>query len=139
MGSRSATYRAVQFCRTTSPSPGQRALVKFFVVVTLLFLFQTLVDAAVAHYRADPGSFYGIQLENIFPSNLMRTWHLQSAIFWIATAYVAAALFLGRTLRSDEPNGFANGVHILFTAFFAVIALSMLGEWAGIAGWFGDL
>ena len=42
------------------------------------------------------GSFYGFQLENIFPSNLMRTWHLQSAIMWIATSYVAAALFLGR-------------------------------------------
>lgn len=116
---------------------GQFALMKFFVVVGLLFLFQTLVGAAVAHYRADPGSFYGIQLENIFPSNLMRIWHLQSAIFWIATAYAAAALFLGRTLRKDEPRGFAIWVHILFVAFLAVIALSMLGEWAGIAGWFG--
>ena len=65
---------------------------KFFVVVALLFLVQTLVGGAVAHYRADPGSFYGFQLERIFPSNLLRTWHLQTAIFWIATAYVAAAL-----------------------------------------------
>ncbi|MBN9990913.1 hypothetical protein JND45_16395, partial [Listeria monocytogenes] len=61
-------------------SPGQRALVKFFVVVTLLFLMQTLVGGAVAHYRADPTSFYGFQLETIFPSNLMRIWHLQTAI-----------------------------------------------------------
>ena len=68
---------------------------KFFVVVALLFLVQTLVGGAIAHYRADPGSFYGFDLERIFPSNLMRTWHLQMAIFWIATAYVAAALFLG--------------------------------------------
>ena len=36
---------------------------KFFVVVALLFLMQTLVGGAVAHYRADPGSFYGFQLE----------------------------------------------------------------------------
>lgn len=75
-------------------SPGQNALVKFFVVVALLLLAQTLVGGATAHYRADPGSFYGLQLERIFPSNLMRTWHLQLAIFWIATSYVAAALFL---------------------------------------------
>ena len=124
---------------------GQRALVKFFVVVALLFLFQTLVGGATAHYRADPGSFYGLQLEDIFPSNLMRTWHLQSAIFWIATAYVAAALFLGRTLRSDEPRGFAAWSHILFAAFIAVIGLSLLGEWAGMSDllgkwwfWLGD-
>ncbi|MEO5811030.1 MAG: cbb3-type cytochrome c oxidase subunit I [Rhodanobacter sp.] len=128
-------------------SAGQRALVKFFVVVALLFLFQTLVGAALGHYRAEPSGFYGIPLEDIFPSNLMRTWHLQSAIFWIATAYVAAALFLGRTLRrqDDEPHGLATWTHLLFGAFVAVIGLSMLGEWAGMSQllgkwwfWFGD-
>ncbi len=114
-------------------SPGQRALVKFFVVVALLFLMQTLVGGGVAHFRADPGSFYGLQLENIFPSNLLRTWHLQTAIFWIATAYVAAALLLGRSLRSDEPRWLAGWVHLLFGAFVVVIAGSLLGVWAGIA------
>lgn len=118
-------------------SPGQRALVKFFVVVALLFLAQTLVGGAVAHYRADPGSFYGFQLETIFPSNLMRTWHLQTAVFWIATAYVAAALFLGRTLRSDEPRWFAPWVHLLFGAFVVVIGGSLLGEWLGISQMLG--
>src|SRR3546814_6442437 len=58
-------------------SAGQKALLKFFVVVAALFLVQTLIGGAVAHYRADPGSFYGFQLETIFPSNLLRTWHLQ--------------------------------------------------------------
>lgn len=114
-------------------SPGQLALVKFFVVVALLFLAQTLVGGAVAHYRADPGSFYGFQLERLFPSNLMRTWHLQTAVFWIATAYVAAALFLGRSLRNDEPHWFAGWVHLLFGAFVVVIGGSLLGEWAGIS------
>ena len=114
------------------PSPGQNALVKFFVVVALLLLGQTLVGGALGHYRADPGSFYGFQLERIFPSNLMRTWHLQLAIFWIATAYVAAALFLGRSLRSDEPRWLAGCTHALFAAFALVIFGSLLGEWASL-------
>lgn len=114
-------------------SAGQLALVKFFVVVALLFLAQTLVGGATAHYRADPGSFYGLELEKLFPSNLMRTWHLQLAVFWIATAFVAAALFLGRSLRNDEPRGFAGWVHLLFGAFAVVIGGSLLGEWAGIS------
>ncbi len=118
-------------------SPGQRALVKFFVAVALLFLAQTLVGGAVSHYRADPGSFYGFQLETIFPSNLMRTWHLQTAIFWIATAYVAAALFLARSLRSDEPRWFAGWVHFVFGAFVVVIGGSLLGEWLGISQMLG--
>ncbi|MEO7064849.1 MAG: cbb3-type cytochrome c oxidase subunit I, partial [Dokdonella sp.] len=119
-------------------SPGQRALVKFFVVVAVVFLFQTLVGGATAHYRADPGSFYGLQLEDIFPGNLTRIWHLQTAIFWIATAYVAAALFLGRSLRSDEPRWFANWVHVLFVAFVVVIGGSLLGEWLGISQLLGS-
>ncbi|MEO8305418.1 MAG: cbb3-type cytochrome c oxidase subunit I [Betaproteobacteria bacterium] len=119
-------------------SRGQYALMKFFVVVALLLLGQTLVGGAVAHYRADPGSFYGFALERIFPSNLMRTWHLQMAIFWIATAYVAAALFLGRSLRVDEPRWLAGWTHVLFTAFALVIGGSLLGEWLGISQLLGD-
>ena len=119
-------------------SAGQRALVKFFVVVALLFLLQTLVGGATAHYRADPKSFYGFQLEGILPSNLLRTWHLQTAIFWIATAYVAAALFLARSLRADEPRWFAGWAHVLFAAFALVIGGSLLGEWLGILQWLGD-
>jgi len=125
--------------RPGRPTPGQRALVKFFVIVAAVFLFQTLVGGATAHYRADPASFYGIPLEKFFPSNLMRTWHLQSAIMWIATSYVAAALFLGTTLRPDEPRGLAGWAHFLFIAFVAVIGGSLLGEWAGmsnlLSGW----
>ncbi len=126
-------------------SPGQAAVVKFFVVVVLLFLMQTLVGSATDHYRADPGSFYGFDLSRLFPSNLLRTWHLQTAILWIATAYVAAALLLARSLRRDEPPWFAGWVNVLFGAFVVVIAGSLLGEWLGISQvlgrwwfWLGD-
>jgi nitric oxide reductase subunit B len=126
-------------------SPGQAALVKFFVVVVLLFLMQTLVGSATDHYRADPGSFYGLDLSRVFPSNLLRTWHLQTAILWIATAYVAAALFLARSLRRDEPRWLAGWTNALFAAFLLVIVGSLLGEWLGISQrlgrwwfWLGD-
>ncbi len=112
---------------------GQRALVKFFVIVALVFMFQTFVGAALGHYRAEPGDFYGLPLEKVFPSNLLRTWHLQSAIMWIATSYVAAALFLGSTLRRDPVRGLALWAHLLFAAFLAVICGSLLGEWLGIS------
>jgi nitric oxide reductase subunit B len=118
-------------------TPGQRAVSKFFVVVALLFLGQALIGGAVAHYRADPTSFYGFQLETIFPSNLLRTWHLQTAIFWIATSYVASALFIGRTLRADEPRWLPLAMHGLFGAFALVIVGSLLGEWLGITGMLG--
>src|SRR5690606_21903349 len=111
----------------------QKALVKFFVVVAVLFLGQTLIGGALAHYRTEPGDFYGFDLSQIFPSNLLRTWHLQTAIFWIATAYVAAALFLGRIIGVEEPRHQARWVHLLFGAFAVVIFGSLLGQWGGIA------
>jgi nitric oxide reductase subunit B len=119
-------------------SPSQKALVKYFVVVALLFLGQVLIGGGIAHYRAEPGDFYGFDLSQIFPSNLLRTWHLQTAIFWIATAYVAAALFLGRILGGTEPRSQTALVNLLFGAFAVVIFGSLLGEWAGMAQLFQD-
>ena len=94
-------------------SAGQKACIKFFVVVTLLFLAQVLVGAATAHSRAEPGSFYGLALYQWFPSNILRTWHLQLAIFWIATAYVAGGLVLAASLGEEEPRGQVKGIHVL--------------------------
>jgi nitric oxide reductase subunit B len=110
----------------------QKAVVKYFVVVTLLFLFQVLVGAAAAHSRAEPGSFYGFNLFDLFPSNILRTWHLQSAIFWIATAYVAGGLLLASSLGGAELRGQVKGIGILFWALVLVTAGSLLGEFLGI-------
>ena len=52
-----------------------------------LFLVQTLVGAASQHYRADVASFFGINLAAWLPFNLMRTWHVQLAIFFVATIH----------------------------------------------------
>ena len=123
----------------------QRATVKFFVIVALLFLFQTMVGGGLAHYRAQPGSFYGFDLAAWLPSNLLRTWHLQSAIFWIVTAFVAGGLFLADALGVREPRGQVRGINILWAALLVVVGGSMLGELAGVkqlAGkwwfWFGN-
>ena len=117
----------------------QRATIKYFVVVTLLFLAQVLVGAATAHNRAEPGSFYGLNLYEYFPSNILRTWHLQLAIFWIATAYVAGGLLLAGALGEKEPRGQAKGIHVLFWALALVVGGSLLGEFLGINQLLGDL
>jgi nitric oxide reductase subunit B len=118
-----------------NPTPGQRAVLKYFVVAALLFLTQALVGGATAHYRADPGSFYGLDLSSFLPSNVLRTWHLQLAIFWIATAYVAGALLLAVELGGREPRHQAALTHGLFGGLVLVVAGSLLGEWAGTLQW----
>ncbi|MBI5445112.1 MAG: cbb3-type cytochrome c oxidase subunit I [Deltaproteobacteria bacterium] len=114
------------------PTESQRAAVKYFLLVAVLFLAQTLAGGAIAHYRAEPSSFYGLDLARVFPSNILRTWHLQLAIFWIATAYLGGALFLAPMIGGGDPPRQALGVNVLFWALVAVVAGSLLGEFLGI-------
>jgi nitric oxide reductase subunit B len=127
------------------PTESQRATIKYFAVAALLFFVQVNVGGATAHFRADPSSFYGFDLSFIFPSNLMRTWHLQLAILWVATAWVAGGLFLASSLGEKEPKGQKAGIDVLFWALVIVVFGSLLGEMAGMRQllgkawfWFGD-
>ena len=91
-------------------TPSQKAVGLYFGVVALLFLLQALAGGALAHYRVESGAFYGIDLARFFPYNLLRTFHLQLAIFWIATAWVAGGLFLAPIVGGAEPRGQRAGV-----------------------------
>ena len=69
---------------TLTLTPSQWATGWFFAVVALLFLVQSFLGGALAHYRVEPGGFYGFDIARFLPYTLARTWHLQLAIFWIA-------------------------------------------------------
>lgn len=115
-----------------------RGLLKFVVIVGVLLLGQTLVGGAVAHYRADPGSFYGLDLSAIFPSQLVRTWHIQLAILWVATGFVIGGLIISRIFGGKDWHGLVTLTYFLFGAFGLVIFGSLLAEWAGLAGLWGN-
>ena len=120
-------------------TPSQWGTAKYFVVVAALFLLQALAGGALAHYRVEPGAFYGIDLAAFLPYNLLRSWHLQLAIFWIATAWVAGGLFLAPLVGRHEPKGQRLGANVLFVALVVVVLGSLLGEALGINGRLGEL
>ena len=122
---------AISRFKIGEPTLGQRATIKFFVIVAFLFLAQTLVGGLTAHYRAEPGNFFGLDLLSILPSNIARTWHLQLAIFWIATSYVAGALIISSELGERKTQIPSFLIHLLFTAMVIVVIGSLLGEWLG--------
>ena len=70
-----------------------------------LFLLQTLVGAASQHYRAELGDFFGIDLAQVLPYNLSRTLHVQLAIFFVSTSFLAAGIFLAPMIAGREPRG----------------------------------
>ncbi len=129
---RTLTFRAPGEVALT---PAQGVTAWFFLVMALLFLIQTLVGGASQHYRADITNFFGIDLAQILPFNLARTWHLQLAIFWVSTSYLAAGIFLAPMLSGREPKiqkWLAIG---LLGALTIVVFGSLFGEFAGIHGW----
>ncbi len=120
-------------------TPSQWATGWFFAIVSLLFLAQSLLGGVLAHYRVEPGAFYGIDISSFLPYTLARTWHLQLAIFWIATAWVGGGLFLAPWIGGKEPGGQRTGVYMLLGALVVVVAGSLFGEYLGINDRLGQL
>jgi len=126
-------------------TPAQRATAWFFFVMAALFLVQTFVGAASQHYRADIADFFGFDLAQILPYNLMRTWHVQLALFWVATSFVAAGIFLAPMIARREPRHQGKLAFALLGALTVVVVGTLVGSYLGIHGvlkdaasnWFG--
>jgi nitric oxide reductase subunit B len=126
-------------------TPAQRACAWFFFVMAALFLLQTFVGAASQHYRAEIDGFFGFDLAKIFPYNLMRTWHVQLALFWVATSFVAAGIFLAPMIARREPRHQGKLAFALLGALAVVVFGTLIGSYLGVHGvlqnaasnWFG--
>lgn len=113
-------------------TPSQKATVKYFLVVSLLFLLQIVMGMVTAHYGVEGGGFYGIPLQDYLPYVVSRTWHTQLGIFWIATAWLAAGLFIAPYICGYEPKWQKLGVDVLFVALVVVVLGSMAGQWLSV-------
>lgn len=115
-------------------TPSQKSLGKYLFLVVALFTFQIMMGGATAHYTVEGQHFYGFELSKWFPYSLLRTWHLQSALFWIATGFLAAGLFLAPIINGGkDPKYQKLGVDILFWALIAVVVGSFAGNYLAIA------
>jgi nitric oxide reductase subunit B len=121
------------------PTRTELGSLKFFVVVLFLLLMQTLVGAGLAHYFADPKGFFGIDLSIWFPTNILRSWHLQTAILWIAIAYIGGGLFVASAISRKEPKGQTFLINFLFIALLILAVGSLSGEYLGVKGLLGRL
>ncbi|MBL1376941.1 nitric-oxide reductase large subunit [Zobellella iuensis] len=115
-------------------TPSQKSLGKYVFLVVALFTFQVLMGGLTAHYTVEGQHFYGFELSKWLPYTLVRTWHLQSALFWIATGFLAAGLFLAPMINGGKDPKFQKlGVDVLFWALVAVVAGSFIGNYLAIA------
>jgi nitric oxide reductase subunit B len=126
-------------------TPAQRACAWFFFVMAALFLVQTFVGAASQHYRAEIDGFFGVDLAQLLPYNLLRTWHVQLALFWVTTSFVAAGIFLAPMIAGREPKHQGKLAFALLGALAVVVFGTLVGSYLGVHGvlkdaasnWFG--
>jgi nitric oxide reductase subunit B len=120
-----------------NPTPSQKATLLYFLTAVGLFVIQIGAGAVTAHYTVEGTHFFGISLAKILPYALIRTWHLQLAVFFIATCFLAAGLFIGPFV-GKEAKGQGLWVVILFGAIVVVVLGSLSGTWLSVAGVFND-
>lgn len=113
-------------------TPSMWAVKKYFWVVNLLILAQVLLGVITAHYGVEGDGFYGINIAKYIPYSITRTWHIQLAIFWIATSWLATGLYIAPSLSGKDPKFQRTGVNLLFVALLIVVVGSMAGQWFGV-------
>ncbi|QKX07005.1 nitric-oxide reductase large subunit [Aquimarina sp. TRL1] len=110
----------------------QKAVLKYFFIVTLLIVLQVVLGIVTVHYAVEGQAFFGFELSKFLPYTISRTWHTQLAIFWIATAWLATGLFIAPIISGKEMKFQVFGINFLFIALLIIVVGSMIGEWLGV-------
>jgi nitric oxide reductase subunit B len=114
----------------------QRAVLKYFIVISLLIGLQVILGILTVHYTVEGQAFFGFELSKFLPYSITRTWHTQLAVFWIAATWLATGLFLAPMISGKEMKYQVFGINFLFVALIIIVLGSMLGEWLGVHQFF---
>ena len=121
-----------------TPTRSQTTSLLFFVTAMALFMIQLLTGAMTGHYTISGSDFYGIDIGSILPYALLRTWHIQLSIIWIATCFVGAGIFIGPFISRKEPKKQWVLSVALFLALVVVVIGTLGGTWSSIQGMLGE-
>lgn len=122
----------------TKLTPSQRVALLYFAVVSALFLLQIVMGIVTAHFGVEGDGLYGVPISSWLPYVITRTWHTQLGIFWIATAWLAAGLFVAPSIGDGDPPYQRVGTIVLLGALVVVVLGSMAGQWMSVMHQFSD-
>ena len=128
----SETFPTEDPLRNMKPTPSMKATLKYIWIVSLLIIVQMISGVITAHYGVEGGGFFGIPLDVVLPQAISRSWHVQLAIFWIATSWLATGLYIAPAVSGYEPKYQRLGVNVLFVALLIVVLGSLAGQWMGV-------
>jgi nitric oxide reductase subunit B len=113
-------------------TPSMRATAKYFWVVLALFLVQILLGAITAHYSIEGQQLYGVNVSDVLPYSITRTWHTQLAVLWIATAWLGTGLYIAPAISGYEPPLQRLGVNLLWVCLLVIVVGAFAGQWLAV-------
>jgi nitric oxide reductase subunit B len=129
---------------SVSVTPTQRAAAWYVPVAGALFLAQTLTGALLAHYYIERTGFFGIaealgiDIVSLLPFATTRTWHINLAVLWITTLWLAGGLFLPGLFSDRDPPWQAEGATALLGLLVTATVGAFAGVWLGMHGKLGS-
>ena len=87
--------------------PASKATLAYFVVAIVLFVLQVVLGSLTGHFTVEGNELLRLRPSaKILPYAAVRTWHLQLAVFLIATCLLATGLFIGPCVgpRAQAPG-----------------------------------
>ena len=126
--------RKIQPPEEVQLTPSQRTVAWYFLIVAGLFLFQGLLGGVNAHYHVERAGFYGFPLGDLLPYNLSRMWHVQLALFFVASSFLAMGIFLTPMIAGKEPRHQDKLALVLLGALVVVVVGSLSGEALSLQG-----
>ena len=118
--------------RGMKPTASMRATLKYIWIVSALMLVQMVLGAITAHYGVEGDALFSLPIQDFLPQAVSRSWHVQLAILWIATSWLATGLYIAPAVAGTEPKYQALGVNVLFGALIFVVVGSLVGQWMGV-------
>jgi nitric oxide reductase subunit B len=113
-------------------TPSMKATAKYFWIVTALIVTQVFLGGITAHYAVEGQAFYGFPLAEYLPYAVTRSWHLQLAVLWIATAWLATGLYIAPAISGHEPRFQRFGVNFLFACLLVIVVGALGGQWFAV-------
>ncbi|MFB6114625.1 MAG: nitric-oxide reductase large subunit [Halodesulfurarchaeum sp.] len=122
--------------------PSQRLTGGFVALGSALLVLQTFIGGLLAHYYVERSGFYGlgeflgVNLLAWIPWNVVRAWHIELAVLWVATLWIGAGIFIAGLLTDRKPRYQRHLVGALLGALAVVGVGALAGIWLGSMGYF---
>lgn len=120
------------------PTPTQRTSFLFLAIAVTLFLVQVLAGVLTVHDFVGLTSFFGLDIQRAIPLPVSRSWHVQLAVQWIATCWIAGSLFILPQIAGHEPPRQLVLVRLLLAILVVMASGTLIGIFLGPLGLLGN-